>query len=537
MSAGPLLSRPFLAVALQALIRNRAQTLLAMVGVMVGVGALVTSLALGRGAQASVDDQLRAAGANLIVVTAGNYGAVKEDRSDPDGDMGAQTSFLPDPRPLRLPGDGSVRLLPAVAWAGAPLRAGGVRMMYPVAGDVAPVGDGVGLLPVHYEDDPLAIHDHPTAKDRLGDTEAGLGSAATLTRNDAAAIAAMPGVQHVVSGVHENAHVYLCCDKTKSWFTRMHGTEWALPEIRSGWTVTHGRFLDAADATRTAQVMVLGRIVADRLFGADVNPVGRRLTLWNQPFTVIGEVGSRSWASQPAPGDDQFDAVYVPVTTINRLLNLSKLNTISITANNTGDVTALADRIKLLLRQRHGIGEARPDDFTVATMAQQAIGKGLSPQLARVIGGNMAQMDQLTIEQLSASLRRTNVVMLALLASVAAVSLLVGGIGVMNLLLLAVTQRTREVGLRIALGARRTDIAAQFVLEALVLCVAGGVLGILAGVLASGGLERFFQWSAAVSPVSALLALAVAALLGVAFSAYPARRAALLDPIEALRHE
>ena len=546
MSRSALLGRPFLAVALQALVRNRMQTVLAMLGVMVGVGALVTSLALGRGAQASVDDQLRAAGANLIVVIAGNYGGPKEDRSDPDGDMGAQTSFLADPHPPRLPDDEGARLLPA-AWTGAPFRAGGVRLMYPMAGGFMPVdgaapdapatNGGFRLLPAHYEDDPLAVHDHPTAKDRLGDTEAGLGSAATLTRADATAIAALPGVQHVVSGVHENAHVYLCCDKTKSWFTRLHGTEWALPEIRSGWTITHGRFLDAADADKAARVMVVGRIVADRLFGADANPVGRKLTLWNQPFTVIGEVGSRSWASQPAPGDDQFDAVYVPVTTINRLLNLSKLNTISITARSTGDVTGLAERIKTLLRQRHNIAEAVPDDFTVATMAQQAIGKGLSPQLARIIGGNMAQMDQLTIEQLSASLRRTNVVMLALLASVAAVSLLVGGIGVMNLLLLAVTQRTREVGLRIALGARRTDIAAQFVLEALMLCTIGGVLGILGGVLASGGLERFFQWSAAVSPVSALLALAVAALLGVVFSLYPARRAALLDPIEALRHE
>ena len=283
--------------------------------------------------------------------------------------------------------------------------------------------------------------------------------------------------------------------------------------------------------------MVLGRVAADKLFGPGVNPVGKSTMLWNQQFKVIGVVSSRSWASQPAPGDDQFDAVYVPVTTINHLLNLSKLNTIAITAKSVGDVSQLAQRVKLLLRQRHKIGQANPDDFTVATMAQQAIGKGIPPQLARIITGNLEAVDRLTIEQLSASLRRTNLIMLALLASVAAVSLLVGGIGVMNLLLLSVTQRTREVGLRIALGARRTDIAAQFVLEALLLCVIGGLIGIVAGVLASGGLERYFQWEAIVSPLSALLALIVAALLGIAFSVYPARRAALLDPIEALRHE
>ena len=252
---------------------------------------------------------------------------------------------------------------------------------------------------------------------------------------------------------------------------------------------------------------------------------------------MIGVVGSRSWATQPQPGDDQFDAVYVPVTTINNLLNLSKLNTISITAKSAGDVSRLSKEIKLLLRKRHKITEKVPDDFTVATIAQQAIGKGIPPQLARIISGNLQEVDRLTLDQLSKSLRKTNVIMLALLGSVAAVSLLVGGIGVMNLLLLSVTQRTREVGLRIALGARRSDIAAQFVMEALLLCVSGGVLGILGGMLASGGLERIFQWSAVVSPMSALLALVVAALLGIAFSIYPARRASLLDPIEALRHE
>lgn len=546
-------SRHFVLLAFQALLRNRMQTALAMLGVMIGVGALVTSLALGRGAQASVEDQLKAAGANLIVVTAGNYQKGKEDRSDPDGNIGHTGALelrdLPEPpgagaRFERIAENG---YLPASLHP-APLLY--VRdAMQPLDGydalpSMVPQGyaslDGQTglLLPAHYEDDPLAIHDHPTAKDRLGDMEAGLGSAATLTRDDAKAIAAMPGVQYVVSGVHENAHVYICCAKTNTqWFTRMHGTEWALPEIRSGWVITHGRFLDKADADETKQVMVLGKVVADKLFGPGVNPVGKKVMMWNQPFEVIGIVSSRSWATQPAPGDDQFDAIYVPVTTINRLLNLSKLNTIQITAKSAGDVSKLANDVKMLLRQRHHITEAIPDDFTIATAAQRALGKGIPPQLARIISGNLKSVDQLTIEQLSSSLRRTNVIMLSLLASVAAVSLLVGGIGVMNLLLLSVTQRTREVGLRIALGARRSDIATQFVLEALLLCLVGGVLGILVGMLASGGLQEFFQWSAVISPVSALIALVVAALLGIAFSVYPARRASLLDPIEALRHE
>lgn len=548
-----MFSRHFLHVAFSALLRNRMQTALALLGVVVGVGALVTSIALGRGAQQSVEDQLKAAGANLIVVTAGNYGGAKEDRSDPDGNIGhtaLDPSLLPRQpgldvaRPMLIGWTGQQQGIETPATRSAVLE-GQAPSLYRLPNGALVLGvpgmtvqpEQATLQPVHYEDDPLEMHDHPTAKDRLGDRSAGLGAAATLLPADAAAIAAMAGVQHVVSGVHENAQIHVDGAPGQQWFTRLHGTEWALPEIRSGWSITQGRFLDKGDAEKNAQVMVLGRVVADKLFGPGVDPVGKTTTLWNQKFEVIGVIGSRSWATQPEAGDDQFDAVYVPVTTINKLLNLSKLNTISITAKSAGDVNRLANEIKLLLRKRHKIAEATPDDFTVTTIAQQAIGKGIPPQLRRIISGNLEQVDRITLDQLSASLRKTNVIMLALLASVAAVSLLVGGIGVMNLLLLSVTQRTREVGLRIALGARRSDIAAQFVMEALLLCVTGGVIGILCGVLASGGLESVFQWSAVVSPLSALLALIVAALLGIAFSIYPARRASLLDPIEALRHE
>ena len=538
-------ARHFLLLALHALLRNRTQTGLAMLGVMVGVGALVTSVALGRGAQQSVEEQLRAAGANLIMVNAGNFAKGREQNTDPDGNIG-HTANDPDRIAPRTPGAPDAARLMQVAFRAEPYVVPGradALSFARLGHGYTPAANGWSrapalLLPVHFEDDPLEMHDHPTAKDRLGDVTAGLGSAATLTREDAAAIAAMPGVQHVVSGVHENAHIFVADDPKKTqWFTRLHGTEWALPQIRSGWTITHGRFLTKSDVDQSAQVMVLGRIAADKLFGEGVDPVGKTTLLWNQRFKVIGVVGSRSWATQPVAGDDQFDAVYVPVSTINRLLNLSKLNTIAVTAASVGDVSRLSKQVKLLLRGRHKIAEETPDDFTVVTMAQQAIGKGIPPQLARVIAGNLETVDQITIEQMSNSLRRTNLIMLALLAGVAIVSLLVGGIGVMNLLLLSVTQRTREVGLRIALGARRKDIATQFVLEALLLCVVGGALGVLCGVLAAGGLQQFFQWSAVVSPLSALIAMFVAALLGIAFSVYPARRAALLDPIEALRHE
>ncbi len=507
-------------MALQALFRNRMQAVLAMLGMTVGVAALVTSLALGRGAQDALDEQLRAAGANLIQVTAGNYHVKREIDTDPEGHIG-HTELEPEWRP------GGMSVIPA---SYDPRPRIGMDSFAPRCSV-----DGQ-LIQAHFEDDPMAIHDHPTARQRLGDASAGLGSAATLTRDDAKAIAGIPGVQHVVSGVHENVRIFVQGTQIQ-WFTRMHGTEADLPAIRSGWTIPHGRFLNQGEVERGEQAMVLGRVVSDRLFGAGADPVGRTVLLWHQPFRVVGVIGSRSWATQPAPGDDQFDAVYVPVTAIDRLLNLSKLNSISVTTQSVGDTKAVSKAITDLLRRRHHITAAMADDFQVTPVAQQILGKGLPPDLARAVTGNLASVDQLTVEQLSASLSRTNLTMLALLAGVAAVSLLVGGIGVMNLLLLSVSQRTREVGLRIALGARRGDIALQFVLEAVLLSVTGGLLGILCGVAASGSLERFFHWSAVVSPLAAAIAVLVAALLGTVFGVYPARRAAALDPIEALRHE
>lgn len=516
----------FLLLALQSLLRNRMQSGLAMLGVTVGVGALVTSLALGRGAQDQIAEQLRAAGANVIVVTSGNYQAKRELRMtvEPGHEAAGINGqrFLPASQPATI----------RTAWRSGHTHGVLRKLVW------RPTDSPGRLRKVHFEDDPMAKHDHPVAAERLGDAMAGLGAAATLTRDDAEAIRReIPGVQFVSSGVHENARVYVQGRDSLKWFTRLHGAESELPEIRSGWTFPHGRFLSEKEVDKAEQVMVLGRVVSDKLFGADVDPVGKQVVLWNQPFRVVGVVGSRNWATQPAPGDDQFDAIYIPVSTVHRLLNLSKLNTITITAASAGETTMLAKQIEELLRKRHRIGPEMPDDFTVRTMAQQKLTVGLPPELAMVVTGNQARVEQLTIEQLSASLKRSNRTMLGLLASVATVSLLVGGIGVMNLLLLSVTQRTREIGLRMAIGARSQDIALQFLFEGVLLSIVGGVLGVFCGVLASGGLEQFFQWSAVISPLSAVLAVVVAALLGVSFGVFPARRAAQLDPIEALHHE
>ena len=526
--------RHFCYLSFGAIGRNRVQTSLAVLGVMIGVGALVTSLALGRGAQDALQDQLLAAGVNMIVITAGNYQVERQQRGDgAPADHGMLDSPARKYPRQQLAGQGqsgtaSWQLRPAVYY---PEQARLEAMLLNLGLDPS-------LVMAHFEDDPMAVHDHPTAKERLGDTLAGLGSAATLTRYDAEAIRQqLPGIQFVAAGVHENARVTREDDTARQWFTRLHGTEASLPEIRRGWIFPYGRFINAAEVNNSAQVLVLGSVAAERLYGAGVDPVGERLLLWNQPFRIVGVVDSTSWAVQPSTGDDQFDAVYVPVSTVHRLLNLSKLNTITVTSSNAGDNTVLASAITDLLRARHGMTESIPDDFTVRTQAEQVLGKGLSPELARSIAGNMASMDQLTMNQLSASLQRANRTMLILLGGVAAISLLVGGIGVMNLLLLSVTQRTREVGLRMALGARRRDIAAQFVGEAAVISLVGGLLGLVLGVVAASGLEGVLQWSTSISPLSMVFALVVAAILGIISGVYPAHRASQLDPIGALQRE
>lgn len=533
-----------LGLALHALLRNRMQALLALLGVMVGVGALVTSIALGRGAQAAIQDQLLAAGANMIVITSGNYQTARPGAGGVEADHGAiddprtrdrwiagpqQTG---EPRLVRPGGAGAVEAFYEALMHSRP----GVRPNRTIRDN--PELPPWRLLPAHFEDDPMAVHDHPTAAERLGDTMAGLGAAATLSMDDTRAMrASLAGIQFVAAGVHENARVAVDEENGRQWFTRLHGTEADLPLIRRGWVFPHGRFLTASDVNESRQVVVLGRIVADKLFGDGIDPVGRGVVLWNQGFEVVGVVGSSSWAAQPAAGDDQFDAIYVPVTAVHSLLNLSKLNTITVTTKAAGETTRIAEDITELLRQRHGITEEMADDFTVRTQAEQLLNKGLPPDLAKIVAGNLGDVDKLTMEQLASSMQRSNRTLLALLAGVAAVSLLVGGIGVMNLLFLSVTQRTREIGLRMAVGARSRDIATQFFAEAIVLSVVGGLLGVLAGTIVAYSLEGLFAWSTDISPLSAVIAVAVAALLGVASGVLPARRAAGLDPIAALHHE
>jgi len=392
----------------------------------------------------------------------------------------------------------------------------------------------VVLAAFHPENDPMEKHDHPIASQRLGDLEAGLGGAATLSADDAGAIRGIRGVQYVAEGVHQNAHVVA---GARRWFTRLNGADQQLPLIRRAWSFERGRFFSVREQRNAAQVVVLGSVAARKLFD-NADPVGQDLKIWNQPFRIIGVVTSTSWVVAPAAGDEQFDAVYVPFTTVHRLLNVSKLNDITITAASTGDVTRVAKDVTELLRARHGIDTRRPDDFTVTTQARQALAKGgMRPEVARAVVGNVAGLEKVTLEQLAKTLDRASKTMTALLASIAGVSLLVGGIGIMNIMLLSVTERTREIGVRRAVGARARDVRRQFVAEAVTLSLAGGVAGVLLGVAASIGISGLLRWSTSVSAGSVVLSFGIAALVGVFFGWYPARQAARLDPIESLRYE
>jgi putative ABC transport system permease protein len=506
-------SRTTLAIALLALRRNRLQTLLTIVGMAIGVGAVLTMIAIGTGAEAAIEDQIKAAGMNLIVVTAGNY-KVKSTDDFGGGAVEPSAALRLDEEPLS--GSDPFSRIGSREKGSDPLPGAIVRIAF------------------HPEDDPMEKHNHPTAKQRLGDSEAGLGSAATLTAADAEAIRNLSGVQYVAGGLHQNVHVKA---GDKRWFTRLHGTDVRLPLIRRAWTFGTGRFFSSREQSRAEQVVVLGAVAAQRVFG-DANPVGREVSLWNQPFRVVGVVSTTSWMVAPAPGDDQFDAVYIPFSTVHRLLNLSKLNDITITAASTGDVTRVMGEVAKLLRARHNIGEEKPDDFTVTTQARQALAKGgMRPDVARAVVGNVGGLEKVTLEQLAKTLDRATRTMTALLAGIAAVSLLVGGIGIMNIMLLSVTERTREIGIRRAVGARARDVRSQFILEAVALSLAGGLIGIVAGLIAARGLSQYLRWSTTISPGAVLLSVGVAAAVGIFFGWYPAKQAAGLDPIQSLRYE
>src|SRR6478609_5582254 len=339
-----------LRVAFKALLRNKMRTALTMLGMIIGVSAVITMVALGTGAQSSIETQIQAAGTNMIMVSAGNF------------------------------------------------QQGGVRM--------------------------------------------GQGNASTLTPDDAQAIRDVPGVQYVAAGVNTRGQLVA---GNMNWGTQVQGTDVDLPIIRS-WPTKSGSFFTPVDVVTASKVAVLGSVTAEQLFGAGVDPVGQVIRINNQPFTVTGVLSSKG---QSGMGQDQDDVAYVPYTTVmKKMRGITSIQNVTVSAATAADTTPTADRITTVLRARHKVQDNN-DDFMVRTMEEMA----------------------------SVRVQATST-MTSLLAGIAGVSLLVGGIGIMNIMLVSVTERTREIGLRMAIGAKGRDVLLQFLVEALVLGAFGGSIGI-----------------------------------------------------------
>ena len=337
----------------------------------------------------------------------------------------------------------------------------------------------------------------------FGGVRQGQGAVTTLTPADAEAIKhEVPGVRYISPGITTRTQIGA---PGANWNTQVQGASEDLPAIRA-WAIEHGSFFTAQDVAAAARVVVLGSVTRDQLFGSGADPVGQTVRIKNQPFRVIGVLTSKG---QAALGPDQDDVVIAPYTAVQkRLMGVQHITGITVSAEDGVPLDNVATDVTALLRTRHRIQERADDDFLVRTQAE------------------MASM-----------LTATTDTMTYLLAGIAAVSLLVGGIGIMNIMLVSVTERTREIGLRLSVGARDLDVLTQFLVEAVVLSVAGGAVGILLGLGVSIGVSRILQWSTEVTLRSVVMSFGVAAATGVFFGLYPARKASALDPIDALRYE
>jgi len=400
-------------IAYRSLRANRMRSLLTMLGMVIGVAAVIAMVAIGAGANERIAAQISSIGSNLLLV---------------------------------LPGS---------------TTAGGLR--------------------------------------------SGFGSASTLTMADARAIGKeLPAVRLAAPSVRSTSPVVY---GNQNWSTLIQGVTPEYFEIRE-YRLAEGRFFTSDEVDASSKVAVVGRTVVQNLFG-DESPVGAILRIKRVPFTVVGVLEEKGQSLQ---GQDQDDIIIAPLTTVqNRLVgsaHLGSVGVIIVQAVDRESIDAAEREVVSLLRQRHRIGSGQEEDFSVR---------------------NLSEM----LEVAEASTR----VMSLLLGAIASVSLLVGGIGIMNIMLVSVTERTREIGIRLAVGAKERDILVQFLIEAVFLSVAGGAIGILLGIGGSLLISRFAGWSTLISPGAVLVAFSFSAAVGIFFGFYPARKASRLDPIEALRHE
>ncbi len=486
-------------IAVKALKKNKLQTILTMIGMTIGVATVLTMIALGSGAEQSIQDQVRSAGMNMLIVTGGNWSRGNDS------------------------GNNSVM---AAAYRPSLNRPRFVTATYDPS-------QGARLMRVQGEGDTTGGGNMVHGLGRPGDGQQGHGAATTLVQSDVEAMRKLKGVQYVSGGIHDSVKIPF---GGSTVLTSMHGDDTSLPKIRRGWTFPFGKFYGSSDEKNGTNVVVLGQFVATKLFGA-ASPVGKMIELKGEQFKIVGVIGSGSWMVTPAAGDDQFDAVYVPVKTMQRLMHQDYLTVAAVTTESTGDVLRVQKALKDLLEERHHIGRNDPDDFTVKGEAHQTMAHGMRPDVANAVMGNAAGLEKITLDQLGKTLDQASATMSALLTSIAAVSLLVGGIGVMNIMLLSVSQRTKEIGIRRALGARSADVLQQFLLEATTLSVVGGLAGIVIGCIVAASIAKTVQWSTNISIPAVTISFGVSAAIGIFFGYYPARQASQILPIKALKHE
>jgi putative ABC transport system permease protein len=398
-------------IAMRALARNKMRSSLTMLGIIIGVGAVIAMVSVGQGAQQQAQQQIAAMGSNILFV-----------------------------------GSGTV-------------TRGGMRM-------------GSGATKTLIYDDMLAI-----------------------LRESPAVKAAAPGSQSSAQVVYGN----------DNWATQINGTEPQYFDIRT-WPFQEGSSFSQNDVDMAANVAVIGETVRKNLFGA-TDPVGETIRISNLPFKVVGVLVPKGTSA--AMGQDQDDVIIVPITTLQKkITGQDWLRWIMVSAISREASYTAQQQITSLLRDRHRIRSGQDDDFMVRNLADVA---DLADQQAQLFT--------------------------VLLASIASISLIVGGIGIMNIMLVSVTERTREIGIRMAIGATEGDVQQQFLIEAIVLSLVGGAVGIMSGVGASYLITQTLGWPVLVSPMAIVAAVVFSMAVGIFFGFYPARKAARMDPIEALRYE
>ena len=404
-----------LQIALKALRVNMLRSMLTMLGIIIGVAAVITMLAVGSGAQARIEDQINRLGSNLMILISGST------------------------------------------------TASGVRL--------------------------------------------GAGANQRLTEDDAEAIAReIPEVQVTAPTSRTSGQLIAAGN---NWASQIYGVTPDYFEARE-WPLAYGRTFEAQDISTSGKVAIMGQTAVTQLFG-DLDPIGQTVRIQTVPFTIIGVLEGKGQSLQ---GQDQDDVVLIPLTTLrNRVWGttqgrLRRVGSVQIKIRQDASLAEAEEKIRALMRQRQRTQPGEDDAFTL-----------------------------LNLTEMLATQEESSRVMTILLAAVASVSLLVGGIGIMNIMLVSVTERTREIGLRMAVGARSGDILTQFLVEAVTLSLIGGLVGILLGVGGSYLIGEFAGWAIRLSTASIVLAVGFSAAIGIFFGFYPARRASQLLPIQALRYE